>query len=132
DTDVWAVFGQLAYDVTDTIEASFALRYDREERDVTNLVPADATATYIDTCAGIEPDPINPGLCEGPIADKSESFDHWQPKLSFTWDATPNHTAFASVGVGFKSGGFNNQGSQATIDNFINLPLVGPGGPFEN
>ena len=38
-TDVYAVFGQLAYDLTDTIEASFALRYDREERDVHNLVP---------------------------------------------------------------------------------------------
>ena len=137
NTDVYAVFGQLAYDVTDTIEASVALRYDREERDVDNLVPVTATTQYIDTCTfsgdpipGL--DPINPGLCAtGSIPSQSEEFDELQPKFALTWDATESLTAYATAGVGFKSGGFNNQGSAATIDLFINEPLLGPGGPFE-
>jgi iron complex outermembrane receptor protein len=129
-TDVYAVFGQLAYDVTDAIEASLALRYDREERDVHNLVPTGATTTFIDTCLdGPGADPINPGLCAtGAIADQDETFDHWQPKVAVTWDATDDVTAFASVGVGFKSGGFNNSGSAATIDGFINDLIVAGSG----
>jgi iron complex outermembrane recepter protein len=133
---VYAVFGQLAYDVTDTIEASLALRYDREERDVDNLVPVTATTQYINTCDPADPvpglDPINPGLCAtGNIPSQSETFDELQPKFSLTWDATESLTAYATAGVGFKSGGFNNQGAAATIDLFINQPLLGPGAQFE-
>lgn len=137
NTDVYAVFGQLAYDVTDTIEASLALRYDREERDVENLVPEDALTAYINTCdasalPGTGGAPINPGLCDtGSIAPQSENYDELEPKLSITWDATDSVTAYATAGVGFKSGGFNNQGAAATVDRFINEPLLGSGGPFE-
>ncbi|MEO7385837.1 MAG: TonB-dependent receptor, partial [Gammaproteobacteria bacterium] len=133
DTDVYAVFGQLAYDLTDTIEASLALRYDREERSVRSLVPEDATTQYIDTCGdGPTPSPINPGLCaSGSIAPQDKTYDQVEPKFSLTWDATESLTAYATAGVGFKSGGFNNQGSAATVDLFINQPLLGPGGPFE-
>lgn len=133
DTEVYAVFGQLAYDLTDDIEASLALRYDREKRKVTNLVPADAITEYINTCdpfgGNTGGDPINPGFCGGASIDpKSETFDELQPKLSLTWDAMDNLTAYATVGVGFKSGGFNNQGSAATIDGFLNAVLLyGPG-----
>jgi iron complex outermembrane receptor protein len=133
DTDVYAVFGQLAYDVTDTIETSLALRYDREERSVRSLVPEGATTLYIDTCGdGATPSPINPGLCDtGSIAPQSETFDQLEPKLSVTWDATDDVMAYATAGVGFKSGGFNNQGAAATVDLFINEPLLGEGAPFE-
>lgn len=135
-TDVYSIFGQLAYDVTDTIETSLALRYDREERSVDNLVPVTAVTTYINTCNPGDPtpggDPINPGLCAtGNIPSQSASFGQLQPKLSITWDATENITGYATAGMGFKTGGFNNQGSQETINLFINEPLLGPGGPFE-
>jgi iron complex outermembrane receptor protein len=133
DTDVYAVFGQLAYDITEDIEASLAVRYDREEREVHNLVPASATTAFIDTCIDNlfgDPtpgaDPINPGLCPSgtPIPDKDETWDQVEPKLAFTWDVLDNLTAYASAGMGFKSGGFNSQGSSATIDGFINGAVV--------
>ena len=126
DTDVYAVFGQLAWDVTDAIELSAALRYDREERSARNLVPTDARTTLIDTCFdGPDSDPINPGLCAtGSIANQDETWDQFQPKVAATWDFTDALTAFASVGMGFKSGGFNNAGSEATVDNFINDIVV--------
>jgi iron complex outermembrane receptor protein len=136
-TDVYAVFGQLAYDLTDTIETSLALRYDREERKVHNQVPVDATTQYINTCDATAPPGtggayINPGLCfDGSIPDQSETFDELEPKLSITWDATDSIMAYATAGVGFKSGGFNNSGSAVTVNNFINNPLLGPGAPFE-
>lgn len=126
DSSVYAIFGQVEYDLTDTIEASLALRYDVEERSVSNLVPTDATQSVIDlNFDGVFNDPLNPGLSPlvnptGVIADQSETFEAFQPKLAVTWDVTPETTLFASYGVGFKAGGFNNSGSGATVDIFIN------------
>ena len=133
DTEVYAVFGQLAYDVSDTMEASLALRYDSERREVRSKVPTDALTQWINSCdpAGAPGGtPINPGLCDGPIDPQKRTFSQLQPKASLTWDVLPEWTAFATVGVGFKSGGFNNSGSAATVQNFINGPLTNPGGAF--
>ncbi len=131
DTDVWAVFGQLQYDMSDAVELSFALRYDKEKRDVHNLVPTTATTQFVDfTLDGVFSGgaPLNPGLDptinpSGVIADKSKTFDEFQPKISLSWDLNDEWTAFGSWGVGFKAGGFNNQGSSATVDLFFNQPL---------
>ncbi|MDD9802415.1 MAG: TonB-dependent receptor [Deltaproteobacteria bacterium] len=111
ETQVWAAFGQLSYDLGENIEASLALRYDREERKVSNLVPVNAQTLYIQ--------PINPALrFRSMIPDQEETFDELQPKLSLTWDLSDETTLFASWGIGFKSGGFNNQGSAATVAQF--------------
>jgi iron complex outermembrane receptor protein len=130
ESDVFAVFGQLEYDITDAVELSFALRYDREERDVSNLVPTDVYSTVIDLVPGDE-DPLNPGLIGGAIPDKSKTFEEIQPKVALTWDVTEDFTIFGTWGKGFKAGGFNNQGSQATVDGFINGLINGDvlGGP---
>ncbi len=127
DTNVFAVFGEFAFDITEDINVSFAGRYDREERDVTNLVPTAARSAFIDFdgppfSGGA---PLNPGLNplinpDGGFEDRSRAFEKFQPKVSATWTITPELTAFANWGIGFKSGGFNNQGSQATVDLFIN------------
>lgn len=136
DSSVYAIFGQLEYDISDTVEASLALRYDVEERSVTNLVPTNARQSVIDlNFDGIFDDPLNPGLSSlvnptGTIADKSETFEALQPKLSVTWDVTPDTTLFASYGVGFKAGGFNNSGSGATVDIFINGLINNTAGTF--
>jgi iron complex outermembrane receptor protein len=151
-TDVYSAFGMVAWDFTDSLEGTFALRYDREEREVDNLVPNFISPEFID-CNGLDDFAapgaaappagdgrtnaydggasssgafLNPALCDTggtPLASKEETFDEWQPKLSLSWDATDNWTFFGSYGVGFKAGGFNNQGSRATVDSFINIPL---------
>ena len=133
DTDVYAFFGQVAADAGENVELSLALRYDKEERDVTNLVPPcpPACTQYVDfTLDGMFTGgaPLNPGLDpsinpSGMILPKSASFDKLQPKFSIRWDATDEWTLFGNYGVGFKSGGFNNQGSMATVDLFFNQPL---------
>lgn len=126
DSQVFAVFGQVQYDVNDDVEFSAALRYDREERQVSSLVPTNLTSTVIDlNFDGIFNDPLNPGLSDlinpnGVIPDQERVFQELQPKLSLTWDVSDETTLFASWGVGFKAGGFNNSGSAATVDIFIN------------
>ena len=132
-SDVYAGFANLSYDVTDSIEASLALRYDNEKRKVKNLVPVAARTAYFDynpfDNAFVGNSPLNPALVpalnpnlrpDGTIPDRSESFSEFQPKVSLTWKASDSLTAYANWGVGFKSGGFNNTGSATTVDLFIN------------
>jgi iron complex outermembrane receptor protein len=124
-TDVYAVFGQVAFDVTPDIELALALRYDNEDRSVRNNVPITARTQYLD-CNGdfnyTGNSPINPGLCLSPggIPPKSKTFSEIEPKFTARWTATDYLSVFASVGTGFKSGGFNSQGSKATVDTNIN------------
>lgn len=148
DTEVWAVFGQLAYDVTDDIEASVALRYDHEAREVHSLVPppSEQRSNFIDYTTGflifplggagcedgIVGSPLNPAYVDfdtcttlNSIPDRKQSYEELQPKVSLRWNASDTWTFFGSWGVGFKSGGFNNQGSQATVDLFFNNPAIG-------
>ncbi|MEJ2534248.1 MAG: TonB-dependent receptor [Gammaproteobacteria bacterium] len=126
DSEVWALFGQVEYNVTDTVELSFALRYDREKRKVSSLVPPNARQSYIDlNFDGVFDDPLNPGLSslvnpDGVIPDKSDTYSETQPKLTARWDVTDNTSLYGSWGVGFKAGGFNNSGSAATVGIFIN------------
>jgi len=134
DTQVFSVFGQIEYDISDRTELAFALRYDDEERDVSSLVPTNVTQSIIDlNFDGVFDDPLNPGLSDlinptGTIPDKNKSFSEVQPKVSLRWDATDTTSLFGSWGVGFKAGGFNNSGSQATVDIFINGVITGLAG----
>lgn len=124
-TRVYAVFGSLEADLTETLTASVALRYDNEKRKVRNLVPTAARTQYIDFDGApfTGGAPLNPGLFFGPLSPQSKTFDQIEPKVSLTWKPTSEFTLFANYGKGFKSGGFNNQGSAATIDLNFNGPL---------
>ncbi|WP_417449822.1 TonB-dependent receptor [Kordiimonas sp.] len=131
DSNVWAVFGQFSYDLNERTEFSAALRYDNEKRKVSSLVPFDARQDVIDlNFDGVFDDPLNPALSSlinttGVIPDAEETYTELQPKLSLTYDATDDLTLFASWGVGFKAGGFNNSGSAATVNIFNNSFING-------
>ena len=91
---VYAAFGQLAYNVTDQLELALALRYDSEDRSVSNNVPR-CSATDTKSCRaqttgfsfGSNPY-INPAYTVTPsyatsgIPGRSETFSQLQPKLS--------------------------------------------------
>ena len=78
DTDVIALFGEVAYDVSDTVELSLALRWDQEERSVSNNVPnVTASGLNVNTILNGVVGPINPGFTANPggIPDRSRTFD---------------------------------------------------------
>jgi iron complex outermembrane receptor protein len=153
-TDVYSVFGSINYDLSDQMELSFALRYDREERDVENRVPSPADgylSTEIDYCADatkfangctldgvvLNGTPLNPafidlstGEVNSTVASRSKTFDAIQPKISLTYDMSDTTTLFTSWGVGFKTGGFNNLGATETLELFFvnpdGLPMAPP------
>ncbi len=124
DTQVMAVFGQLEFDVSETVELAIAVRYDSEDREVSNNVPnVSASGLNVNTLDGaFQPGPINPAFNANPtgIPDRSKTFEQFQPKVSLSWAATDTLNLFATYGVGFRSGGFNSIGTEATIDFWLN------------
>ncbi len=125
-SDVGAVFGQVQYDVVSNVEASVALRYDSERRQDHNLVPTNAVTKFIDYngppfTGGAPLNPgLDPSLNPAGISDQSKTFSQLQPKVGLRWSIDSQWTVYGDWGIGFKSGGFNNAGSSATINAFIN------------
>ena len=129
---IYAVFGSIDYDLTDTLELGLALRYDIEDREVENNVPklAPQTPGFGAFGAPVCPDGpegctyfINPFFNANPELDsiptRKESFRQLQPKVSLTWQPTEQWTVFSSWGLGFRSGGFNSSGTTATLKQFF-------------
>lgn len=111
-TNVYAAFGSANWSPTEAFDIGLALRYDIEDRSVRNLVPL-----VSDPITG---GPINPGQAFGPIRGQSEVFEQLQPKITLRYALSDDINVYGNWGVGFKSGGFNNQGSAAIVDqNFV-------------
>lgn len=79
------VFGQASYDIAPQVEATLALRYDRDRRKEDTVGTASGTT----------------------VAQRARTFEKWQPKLSLAWRPTDHLTAYVTGAIGFKAGGFN-------------------------
>jgi len=90
DNTAYALFGQLNYDISEQLEAAFALRYDEDER-IQKVSPFDTSGA-----AGTR---------------RSEVFDKLQPKISLRWRINDDTSLFSSWSQGFRSGQFNQQGT---------------------
>lgn len=135
DTSVLSAFGQVEYDVTEQLELAVALRYDYEDRSVSNNVPnVSASGLNINTIVDGNVGPINPAFTANPdgIPDRDRSFAQWQPKFTLAYDASENMNWYASYGVGFRSGGFNSIGTEATLDFWFNQTGNGTPGDAVN
>ncbi len=96
DNFAWAVFGQIAYDFTDTFEGTFSLRYDEDTRENTTL-----TEPLYDPTGGI-------GITFGEV--REETWDELQPKLTLRYRPNDALTIYGDYSRGFRSGGFNQSG----------------------
>ncbi|MFN3214808.1 MAG: TonB-dependent receptor [Henriciella sp.] len=84
ENTAWALFGQVEFDLNDRATLQLGARYDEDERNQTN-----------------------PGTAG---SDRSETFDSFQPKVTLSYDLTPDVMAYATYSTGFRSGGFNAPG----------------------
>lgn len=90
DNEAFAAFGQFNYDLNDDVELSLALRYDRDEREQTDVAPVAFSAT-----SGLKRD---------------ETYSEVQPKFTVRYQPDDNLNLFATWSKGFRSGGFNQNG----------------------
>ena len=116
-TEVYAAFGQIELDVGQKGELALALRYDEEDRSVDNKVPNVLNAQIFGQFGRAPINPAYDGSLTDTIPNRDKTFSEWQPKISYTYGFSDNLNGYASYGVGFRSGGFNNIGSEATINN---------------
>jgi iron complex outermembrane receptor protein len=133
DTTVYAVYGQLEFDLTETFELAFAARYDYEDREVSNKVPnadnSGLNGNLNNPLFSGNPVPLNPALVSNPdgIPDRDDSFSHFQPKVTLNWATSDDINLYASYGVGFRSGGFNSVGTEDLLNFWFNTGYGGPG-----
>ncbi len=114
ETDVYAIFGLYEFPLGANHTITLSGRYDVEDRKVDNNVPNVASASAFGGGA-----PINPaydGSFTDVIPGRDEEFKQFQPKLSWRWAVADQASLYASYGVGFRSGGFNNIGSAALVE----------------
>lgn len=141
NSKVYAAFGQIAYDVIDNVELALAARYDIEDRDVENKVPT-CSAADVSSCrsqtagfaSGSTPylNPaytVSPALATAGIPERQRRFSQFQPKVSANWTPSSDFSLFASYGYGFRSGGFNSSGSEATVQQYYGGLALSDGTP---
>jgi iron complex outermembrane recepter protein len=97
DNFAWAVFGNVDVDLTDKLELSTSLRYDRDHRKNTTETPAE----FI-------PAPLVGIAFPGQV--REHTWDDLQPKVTLRHKPTRDSTLYIGYSRGFRSGGFNQTG----------------------
>jgi iron complex outermembrane receptor protein len=85
DNDAYSVFAQVDYDFSDSTTLGVSLRYDKDEREQTD---------------------VNSGTV------RDISFDEVQPRAVLSHKFTEDQLGYVSYGTGFRSGGFNGIGGR--------------------
>ena len=94
----WALFANAGYQFSDQFRVDASLRYDRDKREQTTLTPQGFL-------------PVVPGVPQAQSGEvRTATFDDWQPKLTLTYEPTPDLTIYGGYSRGFRSGGFNQTG----------------------
>jgi len=97
-----ALFGNIDYDLSRSVEASLALRYDRDHRE--------QTVDYRQLSVGV---PVGCAANKPAACVKEATYSATQPKLSLRYKQPDGSITYASWGRGFRSGLFNQSGVAA-------------------
>lgn len=93
NTESVAAFGQLTFDIADSLRLVVGGRYTKEDK-----------SQFTSVAAGGLPGPISPPL--SPPFTGDLSFEKFTWKAGIEWDAGPQSLVYANAATGFKSGGF--------------------------
>ena len=116
DNFAWALFANAGYEFSPEFRVDASLRYDRDRRRQTTLTPQGFL-------------PVVPGVPQALSGEvRTATFDDWQPKLTLTYEPTPDLTIYGGYSRGFRSGGFNQTGVGAEA---VGNAIVGVGDIFE-
>ncbi len=94
ETDSWAIFGEVGFDITDMLTVTLGGRYTQEDK----------TYEFMRTLPASGRVPI-------PMTRVSEEFSKFTPKVGVEYDLQDDILLYASYTEGYKSGGFNGRPS---------------------
>ena len=97
EADQWSIFGQVYWDISDTLQATFGLRYSEQDSKVTDLLN-------------------QPVL--GPDAVGKGSFTDLSPKFALDYQIDDNTMVYGSIAKGFRAGSANVDLSLGTDPNY--------------
>ncbi len=120
DTETYAVFGDFSYDLTDQLSLSLGGRYTWDERTADIL-----RQNYLGGGSPVFGGAGVPFGAPGTNFQGSADFDKFTPRVSLSFQPTPDHNLYASYSQGFKGGGFDPRGVGT------NAPAATPGMPTD-
>jgi iron complex outermembrane receptor protein len=112
DTKTWAVFGEVTFDMTDTVSLTLGGRYTEDER----------TSRVVRQFFGAGPSPAfgGPGAIGTtepvPTFRGTRTDEAFTPRVILAWEPNPDLNLYASYSQGFKGGGFDPRGNFANAD----------------
>ncbi|HST92328.1 MAG TPA: TonB-dependent receptor, partial [Brevundimonas sp.] len=118
DTKSWSVFGDFSYDLTEQLSVSVGGRFTHDEKTGTVFRQQylGIRSPFFGNSAAVAL-----GAPRTNYTDTRE-FEEFTPRASVSYEISPDLTAYASWGRGFKSGGFDMRGDAvlypATVDGY--------------
>lgn len=103
ETDSFAAFGQLTYDISDYWSITGGLRYTYEERRYNRFTTTLSSNPLLSGLDFSFPDDLPPPL----NGDDTADFGAFTPSLTLSYTPAADRLIYASASRGFKSGGFN-------------------------
>ncbi|MFT4518075.1 MAG: iron complex outermembrane receptor protein [Halioglobus sp.] len=112
DYEAWAVFGDVSWAVTDTLEITAGIRYTEDTKEFSRFVEYNDFGVWFafpqtDVDAQGNWDPENGTL--GTTRQKAD-WDDTTPRIVVEWQALEDTMLYASWAEGYKAGGFNSVG----------------------
>ena len=92
ETDTWAVYGQVAYDISDTLNINGSVRYTDEEKEI-DYVALLAMGGPLEPLGNV-------------VGFKTSLESNWSGHLGLDWRVNENTLVYAKFSRGFKTGGF--------------------------
>lgn len=122
NTDAFGIFGEITYDISDSLTLAVGGRYSEDSRDLDMAVDGWGSAGGLGGIGLDNPDPTRdcnaiqaatPGAPCGTEAmpvgysgSVSESWSDFSPKVSLSWAVNDNSNIYVLYSEGFKAGGF--------------------------
>ena len=102
NTEAWALYAQLDYDITDSLKLTLGGRYTEETKDISRFFRVN-----FDPANGITSPLVIADLAPGDVPDAK--FTDFSPAVTLSYAANDNINIYARFAQGFKSGGFNGE-----------------------
>ncbi|MEQ7153666.1 TonB-dependent receptor [Brevundimonas aurifodinae] len=116
NTESFSAYADFSFDFTDRLSASVGGRYTRDDKDagVQRFFYLGATRT-----------PLTGGTARPILQTRTnytaeDSFEQFTPRVSVSYDLTEELTGYASIGQGFKSGGWDMRGDAFLVPQTVN------------
>lgn len=111
DTKSWAVFGDLVWDLSDTMSLGVGGRFTSDERStlVTRELFLGLGSPYFGNSSAFSLTAPSPGLV--PTFTGTRTDEDFTPRVSLSWKPSDAHNLYASISEGFKGGSFDPRGA---------------------